>query len=1447
MKPIDILTALLLVSPCVPAADAAVFQPAADANLDRTVFAQWVDGKETPIAEDAAKDGPGSVVWIANRMPDWRGVKFGEGRAIGARHLRIGFAEPVTVGSVLVRGGGSLSVLKSDVAHPGDLADDSQWINAERLLDGEPSRKEVGREDYAFWVLPSEMQTRALRFSHSPSPGDPEMAGWLGGVWIHERRFANIAPQARAQSVAREDVSAKLIDESNNRTWSTWDNGAQGAALQVSPEHPEMVTLTWPKPVNLSGLCLLWTGFSAVEVDAFIGGASESVREAADSSWRCVGSRSGMDALYPMALGPNWVPFEKPVETRAVRLRIVAGAKSGHPHLQDKVREGRRVWMGELMAVTPLASDAALVTLVMPEAAEEPPPIPIKFTLPEAGVVTLVIEGPEDRRVRNLVSETPFPAGESTAWWDGSDDLLRDPQAASHGLYHIPARFVAPGTYKVRGLWHKPLRLHYEFSIYNAGKPAWPTADGTGCWLTTHTPPTSMAVVPGTRTDDGKPLIFMGAFVAEGGHGVQWLHEDGSKLGGQHWVGGNWTGAPTLAVDLGDNAVADHLCYIGSIWEGELRLTAKTRSFRDDPVFVQKLGNALRMRSDDRSELNVPPPLEGFDGGDKIHVLGGIAACDGLLVCSLVRQNALLIVDIKKGKATNRIALPNPRGVCFDSRGRLLVLSGKQLVRFTVLSGKPETLITGGLDDPRHVAVNADGDFLITDRGGSHQVKVFSPVGTQIGTIGKPAPPAVGPYDPLHMNNPNGLAVDTQGRVWVAECDNYPRRVSVWRADGKLVRAFYGPTEYGGGGVLDPRDRSRFYYKGMEFRLDWKTGTDSLVRVFARPDPLLAAHYGPYSPDTPLYPAAEEGRRYFTSCYTHTPTHGDDVAFLWLDGQEKARLVAAFGSAHSWSVLREAAFRSRWPEGTKPEEERPRPEEATAFAWTDGNEDGRPQPAEVQFVKALCRGVTVMDDLSVVVSRFDERNVRFPATFDGAGMPHYALAKPESLGAAGGRSPSSGGNQSLAEPGGWTINTNASEPFSPYSLGGKFKGEPRWSYPSAWPGLHASHEAAVPDRPGLVVGHTRLLGGWVQGRAGPMFCINGNMGNMYLITADGLFVSTLFHDIRLRPNWAAPVAVRNMDVTDVSLHDENFWPSITQTPDGKVFLVDGGRTSLVRVDGLETLARLPEQTVTVTTDDLQRARDWFARTEARRQQQQGSGILRVPLRRTSPRVDGRLDDWPATTDWAFIDRRGTKANFNSNSRPYEVSAAVALTDTHLYAAWRTTEKDLLNNSGETPNAPFKHGGCLDLMLATDPRAEPGRNAPVPGDQRLLITQIEGETRALLYRAKVPGVQEPVAFSSPWRTITIDVVEDVTEQVTLATDKQGNFEMRVALAALHWQPKPGETYRADLGVLRGANGQTTQRVYWTNKATAITADVPSEAELTPKLWGKWAIVVDTLGR
>ena len=87
----------------------------------------------------------------------------------------------------------------------------------------------------------------------------------------------------------------------------------------------------------------------------------------------------------------------------------------------------------------------------------------------------------------------------------------------------------------------------------------------------------------------------------------------------------------------------------------------------------------------------------------------------------------------------------------------------------------------------------------------------------------------------------------------------------------------------------------------------------------------------------------------------------------------------------------------------------------------------------------------------------------------------------------------------------------------------------------------------------------------------------------------------------------------------------------------------------------------------------------------RRQVREGSNTLRVVLRESAPQVDGKLDDWPATVQWATIDRRGTAANFDSQARLQRAAAATIAGDT-LYAAWRTTQKDLLRNSGETPRA-----------------------------------------------------------------------------------------------------------------------------------------------------------------
>jgi len=131
---------------------------------------------------------------------------------------------------------------------------------------------------------------------------------------------------------------------------------------------------------------------------------------------------------------------------------------------------------------------------------------------------------------------------------------------------------------------------------------------------------------------------------------------------------------------------------------------------------------------------------------------------------------------------------------------------------------------------------------------------------------------------------------------------------------------------------------------------------------------------------------------------------------------------------------------------------------------------------------------------------------------------------------------------------------------------------------------------------------------------------------------------------------------------------------------------------------------------------------------------------------------------------------------------------------------------------------------------------------VPDDVRLLVTQVNGKTAATLYRAVVPGTaaQNRVPFSSPWRTIHFDVVEDVSDIVKLA-QVDGDYELSVPLKLVGLAPTSGHRIKADVAILRGDGFQTRQRVYGSNKATGLMADVPGEAELTPSLWGEWECV------
>ena len=883
--------------------------PVTGADFDTAAFAQWMDGREQPITGDARTSAPQWVIWTSKTNSGHGGIKFGDTKTAGARHLRVGFKQPIAVGSVLVRGGGSLSFLKDWAAYPGDMNNENNWTPASRLVNGKPSRAEVGRDEYAQWVLPAGTQTRALRFSHEASATDTDFAGFLGGAYLSSEREVNLAPLALAATSASAREASKLNngDDDGWKAWANRENNAKDARAAVSADDPEWVMLSWPEAVELSGLQLLWAGFSGATVQSYDG--DKAPREARENEWKNIGSFDKIVKGYPTLLWPNRLDFGKTVKTRAIRVKVTAPADESGPHMGGKTHDGKRVWLGELMALSPLGK-SPLQTVSFARADDVHPPIPIRFRLDKPGMVTLVIEKADGTRVRNLVANTPFGAGDNIAWWDGTDDLGRDMDAAKHGAYRIPARLVAPGTYRVRGLVHDAIVPRYEFSIYSPGTPPWETADKTGGWTTNHTPPQAALFLPADKAPGGKPLIYLGSYVSEGGAGLAWVDQNGIKQGGRGWIGGNWTAAPYLSADLGPNAAPDAYAYVASVWETakksgrfELRVTALTEKGDKEVARTQ---------------------FDPVNPNQKKEEISGLAVHNGLIAVSLPRQKKIQFARVGadlKGELLGSAPVDDARGLLFQNDGKLLALVGTQLRRYTVADNgtlsAPQTLVAG-LQDPQGITTDAAGNIYVSDWGTSHQVKVFDASGKALRTIGRAGAPTAGAYDPLHMNHPHGMAIDGNGRLWVTEQDYLPKRVSIWNADGSLWRAFYGPSKYGGGGTLDPNDPTRFLYadeeKGtLEFRLNWKTGEAKLANVLVRGSEMKM----PFRAAAPELPLTRDGRRYLTNAYNTNPTDGHTSALLYVEKDGVAQPAAAMGKATHWELLESAPFRAKWPAGAQ--------------------------------------------------------------------------------------------------------------------------------------------------------------------------------------------------------------------------------------------------------------------------------------------------------------------------------------------------------------------------------------------------------------------------------------------------------------------------------------------------------------------------------------------------
>ena len=149
--------------------------------------------------------------------------------------------------------------------------------------------------------------------------------------------------------------------------------------------------------------------------------------------------------------------------------------------------------------------------------------------------------------------------------------------------------------------------------------------------------------------------------------------------------------------------------------------------------------------------------------------------------------------------------LGKPKGMGRDRDGNIIVLE-PHYQRVNVFSPEGNLLAqwgkhgtnAGELMMPRAVAVNSRREVFLSEYGLVERVQQFAPHGEKLlSVIGHPG------NGPGEFNRPEGLCIDAQDRLYVADSCNH--RIQVFSSDGRFLRA-YGKAGKGKGELSYPYD-----------------------------------------------------------------------------------------------------------------------------------------------------------------------------------------------------------------------------------------------------------------------------------------------------------------------------------------------------------------------------------------------------------------------------------------------------------------------------------------------------------------------------------------------------------------------------------------------------------------------------------------------------------------
>ncbi|MBI2192568.1 MAG: hypothetical protein HYU36_11350 [Planctomycetes bacterium] len=786
----------------------------------------------------------------------------------------------------------------------------------------------------------------------------------------------------------------------------------------------------------------------------------------------------------------------------------------------------------------------------------------------------------------------------------------------------------------------------------------------------------------------------------------------------------------------------------------------------------------------DRGGETLDPARCRVYGVAALQHLGGGAAADPLTT------DRLEVYDIESRKIVQEIPMDRPGNLAFSPDGVLWAASSGKIVRVDLDAGSPTPLAID-VRQPGDFAFDSSGNLFLFDGAPDQRlIKVYHPSGTLIRNIGTPGGRAVGAHDPTRFGSVCDVTLDAQNQLWVVENDWFPKRITLWTAEGKLRAEFFGNTGYGGGGCLNPYDKSSLFYGPLEFALDWNTGDTRLKNIT-------------WMGNSPAgeVPIRLRDRLYFV---TRPLFLSQAVGVVYLYQKDRLQRVAAVGRAGNFEPLRTSSILEklgRTPLGN------------AAFAWSDRNGDENPQPGEVEFFESGRRDGAVSrfeDSLSIDSGayRYEVKEILV------SGVPIYErIKKSFSDGAmklSNGRFFVIGNEHQMAE----------------LDAGGN----PIWTHPTEGWGVHALYSAR-PWFSGQTVAQFGIVGHETAaaGDLGEFLVTHGNSGVWHIWTADGLLAGRIFRDMRgpgARP-WSMAEHARGMDLSDVTAGQEHFNGYFCRTrEDNRYYVVAGhNHASVVEVEGLDQFRRLGDE-LKVSAQDVQSAIEWDRKKQARKIYETAKLIECRPVR-NSITLDGSGSEW----DFESARLAGR-----------DVSLALAYDNDALYLCFEVSGCGPLRNAGNDWRRLFKTGAAVDLQIGVDPGAPAARTDPAPGDVRLLMTLMGDRPTAVLYQPVYPRAKPEDSWEA--RTLVFQAKFDrvvLTPEVRLAArghEHGYTLEAAIPLGVLGLTPRPDLTLKMDWGILvSGPDGtEVLQRLYWSNPQTSIVSDEAAEATLHPELWG-----------